>query len=108
MIGISIQEIERGTELAANVVASMQEVLDAIENVNGMIGKSAENNQTQNQNIEQIKLGIEEISKAVEDNSASAEETSATSEELAAQAATLEALVKHFDLEDDGSNDATR
>ncbi len=92
MIGISIQEIERGTELAANVVASMQEVLDAIENVNGMIGKSAENNQTQNQNIEQIKLGIEEISKAVEDNSASAEETSATSEELAAQAATLEAL----------------
>ena len=108
LIGISIQEIERGTELAANVVASMQEVLDAIENVNGMIGKSAENNQTQNQNIEQIKLGIEEISKAVEDNSASAEETSATSEELAAQAATLEALVKHFDLEDDGSNDATR
>ena len=108
LIGVSIQEIERGTELAANVVASMQEVLDAIENVNGMIGKSAENNQTQNQNIEQIKLGIEEISKAVEDNSASAEETSATSEELAAQAATLEALVKHFDLEDDGSNDATR
>jgi len=39
LIGISIQEIERGTELAANVVASMQEVLDAIENVNGMIGK---------------------------------------------------------------------
>ena len=108
LIGVSIQEIERGTELAANVVVSMQEVLDAIENVNGMIGKSAENNQTQNQNIEQIKLGIEEISKAVEDNSASAEETSATSEELAAQAATLEALVKHFDLEDDGSNDATR
>ena len=108
LIGVSIQEIERGTELAANGVVSMQEVLDAIENVNGMIGKSAENNQTQNQNIEQIKLGIEEISKAVEDNSASAEETSATSEELAAQAATLEALVKHFDLEDDGSNDATR
>ena len=108
LIGVSIQEIERGTELAANVVVSMQEVLDAIENVNGMIGKSAENNQTQNQNIEQIKLGIEEISKAVEDNSASAEETSATSEELAAQAATLEALVKHFDLEDDGSNDTTR
>ena len=82
--------------------------MDAIENEYGMIGKSAENNQTQNQNIEQIKLGIEEISKAVEDNSASAEETSATSEELAAQAATLEALVKQFDLEDDGSNDATR
>ena len=108
LIGVSIQEIERGTELAASVVSSMQEVLDAIENVNGMIGKSAENNQTQNQSIEQIKLGIEEISKAVEDNSASAEETSATSEELAAQAATLESLVKHFDLEDDGSSEVNR
>ena len=59
LIGISIQEM-------LLLFASMQEVLDAIENVNGMIGKSAENNQTQNQNIEQIKLGIEEISKAVE------------------------------------------
>ena len=86
LIGVSIQEIERGTELAASVVSSMQEVLDAIENVNG----------------------IEEVSKAVEDNSASAEETSATSEELAAQAATLESLVKHFDLEDDGSSEVKR
>ncbi len=103
LIGVSIQEIERGTKIAADVVASMQEVLAAIENVNGMIGKSAENNEAQNQSIEQIKLGIEEISKGVEDNSASAEETSATSEELAAQATTLEELVKHFDLEDDGS-----
>ncbi len=103
LIGVSIQEIERGTKIAADVVTSMQEVLAAIENVNGMIGKSAENNEAQNQSIEQIKLGIEEISKGVEDNSASAEETSATSEELAAQATTLEELVKHFDLEDDGS-----
>lgn len=101
LIGISIQEIERGSKLADEVVSSMQNVLDAIENVNGMIGKSAENNETQNESIEQIMLGIEEISRGVEDNSASAEETSATSQELAAQAATLESLVKHFDMEDD-------
>lgn len=101
LIGISIQEIERGSKLAQDVVESMQHVLDAIENVNGMIGKSAENNETQSENMEQIKLGIEEISRGVEDNSASAEETSATSQELAAQAATLESLVKHFDMEED-------
>ena len=77
-------------------------MLGAIENVNGMIGKSADNNVVQNQNIEQIKEGIEEISRAVQDSSAAAEETSATSEELAAQATTLEELVKHFELNDDG------
>ena len=110
LIGVSIQEIERGTELAANVVASMQEVLDAIENVNGMIGKSAENNQTQNQNIEQIKLGIEEISKAVEDKDLHLQKRLLQHQRswLHQAARRSEALVKHFDLEDDGSNDTTR
>ena len=102
LIQISIHEIKHGSELASNVLKSMQEVLSAIENVNGMIGKSADNNMVQNQNIEQIREGIEEISRAVQDSSAAAEETSATSEELAAQATTLEELVKHFELTDDG------
>lgn len=102
LIEISLQQIDRGSSLAQNVVQSMQDVLDAVEEVNGMIGKSAENNEAQNQSMEQIRVGIEDISKGVEDNSASAEETSATSQELAAQAATLEELVKRFDLEDHG------
>lgn len=102
LIEISLQQIDRGSSLAQNVVQSMQDVLDAVEEVNGMIGKSAENNEAQNQSMEQIRVGIEDISKGVEDNSASAEETSATSQELAAQAATLEELVKRFDLKDHG------
>lgn len=97
-----MQQIDRGSSLAQNVVQSMQDVLDAVEEVNGMIGKSAENNEAQNQSMEQIRVGIEDISKGVEDNSASAEEASATSQELAAQAATLEELVKRFDLKDHG------
>lgn len=102
LIEISLQQIDRGSSLAQNVVQSMQNVLDAVEEVNGMIGKSAENNEAQNQSMEQIRVGIEDISKGVEDNSASAEEASATSQELAAQAATLEELVKRFDLKDHG------
>lgn len=101
LIGISIEEIGHGTSLVESVVASMQEVLVGVESVNELIEKCAENNEVQNQSIEQIKLAVEEISKSVEDNSAVAEETSATSEELAAQAATLEEMVKHFDLENE-------
>lgn len=101
LIGISIEEISRGTSLVESVVESMREVLAGVESVNELIEKSAENNEVQNQSIEQIKLAVEEISKSVEDNSAVAEETSATSEELAAQAATLEEMVKHFDLENE-------
>lgn len=86
LIGISIDEIEQGTSLAHEVVDSMNEVLKAVQNVNDLIGKSAQNNVAQEQSVEQIRLGIEEISNSVQDNSAAAEETSATSEELAAQA----------------------
>lgn len=103
LIGISIQEIERGNALVTDVVASMQNVLAALENVNDMTEKSAENGEMQNQSIEQIRNAVEEIAKGVEDSSAVAEETSATSEELAAQAATLEEMVKHFDLNDTGA-----
>lgn len=98
LIDVSIREIQRGAELAAVVVRSLQDVLAAVEDVNEKIGKSAENSVEQEKSIEQMKEGIDEISKSVDDNSASAQETSATSEELAAQAATLEELVKQFDL----------
>lgn len=103
LIGISIDEIQRGSGLASQVVASMQEVLTAIESVNQKIGVSADNCLVQEKSMEQMKIGIDEISKGVEDNSASAQETSATSEELAAQAITLEGLVKHFDITDEGT-----
>ena len=76
----------------------MNEVLKAVQNVNDLIGKSAQNNVAQEQSVEQIRLGIEEISNSVQDNSAAAEETSATSEELAAQANILTDMVQHFDL----------
>ncbi|MBU5478868.1 HAMP domain-containing protein [Eubacterium sp. MSJ-13] len=99
LIGISIDEINHGTELAHNVVDSMREVEEAVLKVNKQIGKSAQNYIIEEQSMEDIKANIDEISKSVEDNSAASEETSATSEELAAQAATLEGLIKHFELD---------
>lgn len=98
LIGISINEITHGTELANDVVNSMRDVSEAILNVNKQIIKSAENYKLQEQSMNDMKLNIDEISKSVEDSSAASEETSATSEELAAQAEALEGLIKHFEL----------
>ena len=100
LIGVSIEEIEKGNQLATAVVESIAKVMEAVQNVNKQIEKSADNYVLQEQSMEQIELGIEEISRAVEDNSAASEEASATSEELAAQATTLEGLVNRFDLSD--------
>lgn len=98
LIGVSMEEIKKGNELAESVVASLKNSVEAIEYINGMIQKTSENAVYQAMSMEQIRAGIEEISQAIQDNSATAQESSATSEELAAQATTLNDMVQRFEL----------
>ena len=98
LIGISLDEIEKGNTLAEDVVKSLSTAVAEMEAVNVMIQNSAENAVLQMQSVNRIKDGVEEMSQGVQDNSAMAEETSATSEELAAQAVVLNNLVRKFEL----------
>lgn len=98
LIGVSLSEIDRGTKIAKEVEESISSSVEAIENVNGMIQKTAQNAVEQAQNMEQILKGVEDMSMSIQDTSAMAEESSATSEELAAQAVTLNDLVNRFEL----------
>ena len=99
LIGVSMEEINKGTQIADHVMDSLKTAVEAVDNVNGMIQKTAGNAADQAQSMEQIRVGIEEISQGVQDNSAIAEESSATSEELASQATMLNELVQHFELQ---------
>ncbi len=99
LIGLSMKEIERGTQMAEEVLDSLRTSVSAIEKVNQMIRKTADNAGYQAQNMEQIRIGIEEISNSIQDNSAMAEESSATSEELAAQSTNLNEMVERFELD---------
>lgn len=99
LIGVSMEEINKGNQIADHVMDSLKAAVDAVDNVNGMIQKTAGNAADQAQSMEQIRVGIEEISQGVQDNSAIAEESSATSEELASQATLLNELVQHFELQ---------
>ena len=98
LIGVSLDEIEKGNALALEVVESLNQAVAKVEDVNEMIQKSADSAQIQMMSVSQIRDGVEEISQSVQDNSAMAEETSATSEELAAQAVTLNELVQMFEI----------
>lgn len=99
LIGVSMEEINKGNQIADHVMDSLKTAVEAVDNVNGMIQKTAGNAADQAQSMEQIRVGIEEISQGVQDNSAIAEESSATSEELASQATLLNELVQHFELQ---------
>ena len=98
LIGVSLSEIETGNKIADQVLDSLSQSVEKIEDVNIMIQKSAQNAIIQMESMNQIREGIEEIAKGIQDNSAMAEETSATSEELAAQVVTLNELVGKFEL----------
>ena len=98
LIGVSLDEIQKGNALAEEVLNSLSISVTEMKNVNSMIQNTATNAVIQMQNINQIKDGVEEMSQGVQDNSAMAEETSATSEELAAQAVVLTELMQKFKL----------
>ncbi len=99
LIGVSLNEIEKGNALVNEVVESLDKAVERVEIANEMIQKTAETAEVQMHSVKQIRDGVDEMSQSIQDNSAMAEETSATSEELAAQAVTLNELVQKFELQ---------
>lgn len=98
LIGVSMEEISKGNEIANNVMVSLEKSVDAVGNVNDMIKKVAEEAVLQAENMEQIRVGIDGIAQGVNDNSAVSEETYATSEQLANQTVSLNDMVQRFEL----------
>lgn len=98
LIGVSMEEIGKGNEIANNVMASLEKSVDAVGDVNDMIKKVAEEAILQAENMEQIRTGIDGIAQGVNDNSAVSEETYATSEQLANQTVSLNDMVQRFEL----------
>lgn len=98
LIGVSINEIEKGVTLANQVTDTLQTVVSGIDNVSTMVTHTADLSVEQEHNMKQMQDGIDSIAQAVQDTSATAQESSATSEELAAQAAVLTELIKRFKL----------
>ena len=97
-IDVSMEEINKGNEIANGVMVSLEESVSAVGRVNDMIKKTAENAVLQAENMEQIRTGIDDIAQGVNDNSAVSEETYATSEQLATQTVTLNEMVQRFEF----------
>ena len=99
LIGVSMEEINKGNDIANGVMSSLEGSVSAVDRVNEMIKKTAEDAAIQAENMEQIRIGIDEIAQGVNDNSAVSQETYATSEQLANQTVTLNELVQRFEVE---------
>lgn len=98
LIQLSMEEIDKGTGLANEVLISLQESVEAVERANALIQQTAENAITQVQSMEQIRYGIEEIAQGTQDNSAMSQESAATADQLAQQAEILNEMVNRFQV----------
>ncbi len=96
LIQVSLEEIAKGTEMAGEVKASLQDAVIAFEKVREMITQTADMAVEQAEDMKQVRRGVEEINQGVSENSAIAEEASATSQELETQAANLNDLIGNF------------
>ncbi len=101
LISKSLEEINKGDEIAEKTAGALKEVLEGINNIAMEAKRTSQVSADQARSMEEVRLGIEQITEVIQTNSAAAEETSATSEELAAQSQNLKALIDRFILLDE-------
>lgn len=101
LIDKSISEVQKGSEITEQTAASLNNVIQEMDNIVMAVANIRAASDRQAQSVKEIEKGFETISAVVENNSAAAEETSATSQELSAQATSLKGMVEKFQLRED-------
>lgn len=98
LIESSMGTVERGGELAEDVVTNMQKTVECAGAAIEYMDKLAENTISEAEAIAQLTTGVDQISAVVQTNSATSEESAAASEELSSQAVMMKQMVQNFHL----------
>lgn len=105
LIENSVQSVQRGSKLAANVTDSLNKTTELAVQAVGDMGRVAKAVEREAEAVSQVTEGLDQISAVVQTNSATSEESAAASEELASQAQILKDMVAQFRLPDQGFYD---
>lgn len=97
LIEVSMEQIEKGNQLANDVLDSLRKAVEAFGQVSGMMEETVKQAVEQANDMKEIRQGVDELSQGIVDNSAIAQEGSATSQELAAQATDLKEMIDKFE-----------
>lgn len=96
LIELTLEAVSSGVRIADDTAASLGEVVEGSNEVNGLIEEISSASGSQAGTISIIKQEISQISVVVKNNSEIAEESASSSEELAAQSHLLQELVSRF------------
>ena len=95
----SVQKAGNGTRIAERTSQALEDIVDSIGQVTGLIGEIATASDEQAQGIAQVNAGMQQIDQVIQQTTASAEESAATSQKLSTEAAALKQQLSLFKLQ---------
>jgi methyl-accepting chemotaxis protein len=103
LIGESLSLTEHGEGVTADVSRSLENIVEAVSQVTGIVGEIARASGEQAEGVEQVTKAMSQMDTVTQQAAANSEESSSAAEELAGQAGELASLVSQFELGGDGS-----
>jgi methyl-accepting chemotaxis protein len=98
LVATSTARVERGSALAANAGATMQEVVGSIQHVSGLIAEISIASGEQGEGVSQVGIAVQQMDQATQQNAALVEESAAAAESLKQQARQLVDAMAVFKL----------
>jgi methyl-accepting chemotaxis protein len=99
LIGTSVEQVEQGSKLVTQAGQTMDDVVQAVLKVSGIMQGIAEAGVDQTAGIEQINLAVVEMDTVTQQNAALVEEAAAAAESLRREAVQLSEMVGLFKVE---------
>ena len=99
LIGASVERIEAGSRQAEAAGQTMQQVVQAVQQVSAIIGEISTANQQQSGGVQQVGQAVGELDQGTQQNAALVEETAAAAQSLQQQAGELVRAVAVFRVE---------
>jgi methyl-accepting chemotaxis protein len=98
LIGHSVEQVERGTELVDAAGAKMGEIVGSIQRVSDIVAEISSASVEQSSGVQQVGQAVTQMDQATQQNAALVEESAAAAESLKTQAQALVQAVSVFRL----------
>jgi methyl-accepting chemotaxis protein len=98
----SVSKVEGGSQIAAETESALQDIVEGIVKVTGLVSEIAAASGEQSHGIGQVNQGLGQIDSVTQQNTANAEESAAAAEELSGQAEQLRRMLSRFKLTGQG------
>ena len=98
LIGSSVANVDHGSRLVDSAGQTMQEIVQSVQRVTGIIGEITASSNEQSQDMQQVSAAVAELEQMTQQNAALVEQSAAAAASLREQAEVLDQLVRRFTL----------